>query len=578
MTWGDVFSKSRSVSFAESTNFTGRLPPGLSAFLQKRVPVFAWASSYERGHLASDIIAGIVVTMVLVPTAMAYAQLAGLPAQYGLYGSILPCIVYALFSRSPVLSVAPVTVVSLMVGSVLAPLAEPGSADAVGYALILAALSGVFFLLLGALRLGAVANFVSNPVLYGFVAAAGIVMVCSQVKTLLGLSFPVTSFAPYVLLQSSLHLGDVRIWTWVLAGGSVGLLVYRAQVTAALAARGLLGPRIAANLPKAMPLVVVGLGILLSAALQLDAVGVRIVGAIPSGLPPLSAPAMDFAAWRALLPGAVLISVVGFIESMAVAKVLARKRGETVDFNQELLAMGAANLSAGFSSGYPVSAGLFRSAINVEAGAMTPLASIITAVCVLLTLVFLGPVLSYLPQTVLAAIVITSCMSLIKFKPFWQAWERDRTEGGLFLATFAAVLMFGIEVGLIAGIGLAVAHHLWASSRPKVEIIASEGLAHQGSAHQGSAHLGSAVAQTGVNGSLSLTIKIGDSLYFGNARHVEDQVLGLLATRPAAKNCVLDLSSVNSLDSTAAEMLESLEVELQRLGITLQRHCRQLRP
>ncbi len=526
-------------------------------FLRQHVPIFAWLPNYRRENLASDVIAGIVVTMVLVPTAMAYAQLAGLPVQAGLYGSILPVMLYAAFSRSPVLSVAPVTIVSLMVGSILAPLGQAGSAETIGCALILAFLSGCILLALGALRLGTIANFVSHPVLNGFVSAAGVVMVCGQLKSLLGLSLPSTTIAPYVVVQALSHLHNVRFATWLIAGGAVGLLVYRVRVTRLLMQRGAIGPTLAAYLPKAMPLVVVGLGVLLCRLFDLEkSSGVLVVGSIPSGLPPISLPPLDGAAWRILLPGALLISLVGFIESMAVAKVLARKRGERVDFDQELIAMGTANLGAAFTSGYPVSAGLFRSAINIEAGAVTPLASIVTAIGMLLTVLVLGPVLYYLPQSVLAAIVITASFGLIKFKPFFQAWRCDRLDGFAFIATFVGVLAFGIEAGLLAGIALSIGTYLWRSSRPLVSVI--EKPADSGTFTSSNAAYPSIVS-----------IAIGDSLYFGNAEFVERQVQGLLAKATGTHTCVLVFSSVNSLDSSAIDVLSNLHRDLEAKGVTL---------
>jgi sulfate permease, SulP family len=530
--------------------------------LERYVPIFVWLPTYRRAHLAGDLLAGIIVAMVLVPTAMAYALLAGLPPQYGLYGSIAPALLYSVFSRSPLLSVAPVTVTSLMVGSVLSPMAPAGSATIIEYALILACLSGLIFLVFGICRLGSVVNFVGHPIINGFISAVGLIIVCSQLPALFGVALPHVAFAPYVAVKTVLNVSSANPVTALLGCGCVLLLTMRQRMTNALVAHGLIGKVGAKHLPKVLPLNIVIVGIALSAAFKLDTTeGMTVVGPIPQGLPPLSMPMFDIAVWQSLLPGAAMISLVAFVQSMAVAKALSRKRGESVDPNQELIAMGVANLAASVTSGYPVSSGLFRSAINIDAGAMTPLASMITAICMLLTLTLFGGALYHLPQTVLAAIVIASSFGLMSFKPFWRAWHFNRVDGVVFLVTFGSVLTFGIECGLACGIALSIGHFLWRTSRPKVSRIDPASSARIHSIASNTTDFGKAH---------TLFVRVGEIIYFGNAQNIEDEILELIAQHPGTRCCVLVLDGVYTIDASAIDVLEHLVSDLQRDGVTVE--------
>lgn len=530
-------------------------------WVQRNAPMARWLPAYDQRDLPGDVTAGIIVAIMLVPQSMAYALLAGMPPQAGLYASIVPLMLYAVFGSSRALAVGPVAIVSLMVASALAPLANPGSAEYVGLALTLALMSGAILVALGALRVGFVVNFLSHPVLAGFTSAAAIVIGFSQLKDLLGISLPGTHFVPELVWQALAKSGQINVATVLIGGASIAMLVWRAEITARLQERGLVTPAIAAHVPRAMPLVVVGLFTALTGLLGLATwAGVKVVGAIPIGLPPIALPPLGLAQIQSLVVPALLISLVGFLESVSVAKSLASRKRQVIEPNQELIGLGAANIGAALTGGFPVTGGFSRSVVNFSAGANTPLASLITAGLIVVAILALTPLLYHLPRAVLAGIVVVAVANLVDFASFRRAWAYDRADGASYLGTFAAVLMLGVDAGIMVGIALSLALHLWRTSKPHIAIVGRVGETE---------HFRNVRRHPVTTDPRILLMRIDESLYFANAAFLEERVLEAVAGQPVLEHFVLICSAVNLIDASALETLEDLRQRLSILGITM---------
>lgn len=525
------------------------------------VPALQWLPRYRRQDLAGDLIAGIIVTIMLVPQSMAYALLAGLPPQVGLYASILPLILYGLFGTSRTLAVGPVAIVSLLVATGLTPLAEPGSAPYMQLALTLALLVGVLQAAMGLLRLGFLVNFLSHPVLAGFTSAAAIIIGFSQVKHLFGIPMPRSEAFFQQVSAAAQNMGQTNVTTLALGAGSIlGLMYFKTRLGKRLKQWGV-PPSLAAPLAKSGPLLVVLLGTLLVWLFDLHTTaGVAIVGAVPAGAPPLTLPGRDLTTWERLLPTALIISFVGYMESISVAKSLASKRRQKVDANQELVALGLANLGATFSGGYPVTGGISRSIVNFAAGANTGLASIITALLIALTVVFLTPLFYFLPQAALAAIIIVAVFSLIDIQTFRHVWGYNKADAASMLLTFGAVLTVGVEKGILIGMAAAMLLFIWRTSKPHVAIVGRLG---QSEIYR---NVRRHPVQTWPE---VVAIRIDQSLYFANTKYLEDTILSTVAEQPAVKHLVLIGTAINFIDASALDTLEALWQELRDAGVTL---------
>ncbi|MCM2320139.1 MAG: SulP family inorganic anion transporter, partial [Pseudomonas sp.] len=367
--------------------------------LARYLPCLEWARQYDREAAGKDGLAAVIVTLMLIPQSLAYAMLAGLPPVTGLYASILPLVAYTLFGTSRALAVGPVAVVSLMTAAALGPLFAAGSAEYAGAALLLAMLSGAMLLLMAVLRLGFLANFLSHPVISGFISASGILIALGQLKHILGIQ---ASGEHAIELLQGLLLGlpATHLPTLAIGGSSlVFLFLVRSKLSGWLQAAGFT-PRLAGNLSKAGPVVALLASVLAVSLLGLADAGVRVVGAVPTGLPAFSLPPLDLGLATQLLPAALLISLIGFVESVSVAQTLAAKRRQRIEPNQELIALGSANVAAALSGGFPVTGGFARSVVNFDAGAQTPLAGALTAVGIAITVLFFTPLFHNLPQAV----------------------------------------------------------------------------------------------------------------------------------------------------------------------------------
>ncbi len=529
--------------------------------LRRYLPFLEWLLHYRRADLTGDLLAGIIVTIMLVPQSMAYALLAGLPPQVGLYASIFPLIVYGLLGSSRVLAVGPVAIVSLLVATGISPLAELGSPEYVQLALTLALLVGIVQLLMGMVRLGFLVNFLSHPVLSGFTSAAAIVIGFSQVKHVLGFSVPRTEYFYQRVLYTLNHLGETNLVTLVIGLGSVALLLYFKYSLGSLLGRWGLKEALIMPITKSAPLVVVLVSTLAVWALKLhDQAGVAIVGAVPAGLPPVTMPTLDPSAWQFLLPTALAISFVGFMESISVAKSLASKRRQKVDADQELVALGAANLAATFTGGYPVTGGFSRSVVNFAAGAQTGLASIITALLIALTVIFLTPLFYFLPKAVLAAIILVAVANLFDFRTVKHTWRYSKADFASLVVTFLAVLAIGVEKGILAGVATAILLFLWRTSRPHIAVVGRVGE---------SEHFRNVLRHEVQTCPHVLAIRVDQSLYFANTQYLETAILQMVADNPQVRHLVLIFSAVNFVDASALETLEELNRELRDAGVTL---------
>jgi len=527
--------------------------------LQQYIPALNWLRNYQSKHLFGDITAGIIVTSLLIPQGMAYALLAGLPPQIGLYASILPAIIYPLLGTSQVLAVGPVAVDSLMVAAAIAKLAPQGSSEYLALAIALAFLVGIIEIGMGVLRMGFLVNFLSRSVISGFISGAAIIIGFSQVKHLLGLKIPSTESFIELL---TLILGKITEVNWVtlsLGLASIAILLYFNQPLVKLLKRQGWSEQRILPISKSAPLLVVILGTLLVSVFQWDRVaGVKIVGMVPLGLPPLSIPSFDLQTWRSLLPAALAIALVGYMEGFSGAQALASKRREKIDPNQELIAFGAANMSAAFTGGYPVTGGVSRSVVNFAAGANTGLASIITGILVAITVMFFTSWFYFLPQTCLAATIITAVYKLIDFATLKRMWNYDKADAIAWLVTFSAVLGLGVEKGIIFGAIVALSLHLWHTSRPHIAIVGRLGE---------SEHFRNVLRYEVKTSPQVLAIRVDASLYFANAKYMENFLSREISDRPDVTSVVLVCSAVNLIDASALEVLESLIADLKSIGI-----------
>lgn len=522
-------------------------------------PAPDWMRSYDRATLADDALAALIVTLMLIPQSLAYAILAGLPPQAGIYASIVPILLYALLGSSRVLAVGPVAVISLMTASAVGGVAAQGTADYAAAALTLALLSGVILLALGVLRLGMLANFLSHPVISGFITASGILIAVSQLKDLLGVPSGGHTL-PEMLTALVRGLGATNPWTAAIGITAVGFLVWvRRSMKRTLIARGV-RPRLADMATKAGPVAAVVVSTLAVTLFGLDARGVAVVGDVPRGLPPLTTPPLTPELIRALFLPAVLISIIGFVESISVAETLAARRRQRIAPNRELIALGAANIGTAFSGGYPVTGGFARSVVNADAGARTQAAGAMTAAALALSALLLTPLVHDLPRATLAATIIVAVLSLVDLSILRKTWRYARSDFVAVAATIVLTLLLGVETGVASGVVLSILLHLYKTSRPHV---AEVGLM-PGTEHFRNIDRHEVATQPHI-----LSLRIDESLYFVNARFLEEMILHRLDRRPEVTDVVLICSAVNAIDFSALETMEEVNRQLTERGVRL---------
>lgn len=523
----------------------------------------AWLTGYRRDQLGGDLSAGLIVTVMLVPQSLAYAMLAGLPPQMGLYASVLPIIAYAAFGTSMTLAVGPVAVASLMTASALTPLAMPGSPEYAALAVVLALLSGVMLVVFGLMRLGFLAHFLSHPVISGFISGAAVLIAIGQLRHVLGVRIEADGVVQTVLALIT-ALPRTNPVTLAIGVGSIVLLVVaRSRLPGWLVAMGLARSR-AELIARLAPMAVVVVATVVVGVFDLDRVAkVAVVGTVPAGLPQLPSVSQLFPGWepiRELLMPALLISLVGFVESVSVAQSFALKRRQRIDADRELLGLGAANAASALSGGFPVTGGLARSVVNFSAGANTPFAGVVSAGLMAVVLMLFTDWFRAMPHAVLAATILVAVTSLIDLKTLREAWAYDRGDALALAATALGVIVLGVEHGIVLGVMLSLAVIVWRGSRPHIAVVGRM---------PGTEHFRNVERHAVETVPGSLILRVDESLLFANAMQVRDRVDSLLAADPSIRRVLISCAGVNQIDTTGLEMLLALESDLQRQGVSL---------
>ena len=523
------------------------------------LPFLQWSRSYNRNKLGGDLLASIIVTVMLIPQSLAYAMLAGLPPVTGLYASIAPLLAYTLLGTSRTLSVGPVAVVSLMTAAAVTQVAAPGSAEYASAALLLALISGVFLFVLGVLRLGFLTNLISHPVITGFITASGILIAVSQLKHVLGIEAQGHSLVS--IFQSLwINSGGINAATLLIGIGSIGILLYARSTLVSHLAATRLSNSLASLLVKLTPALIVVFTTIIVALFELNKRGVKVVGLIPSGFPSLSLPGSDLNLWYQLLPAAALISVIGYVESISVGQTLAAKRRERIDPDQELIGLGTANVASALSGGFPVTGGFSRSVVNYDAGAITPMAGAFAAVAIALSTLYLTGLFQFLPIVTLAATIIVAVLSLIDIEAIQRCFRYSKSDFTSMILTIVVTLFGGVEAGVISGVLVSLLLHLWRTSRPHIAVLGRI----EGTEHFRNIHRHNVVTNEKI-----LSLRVDESLYFANARYLENTIYQLIAEDQNIEHVVLMCSAVNEIDGSALESLETISEQLKETDVTL---------
>ena len=527
--------------------------------IKRYFPILSWLPHYHRRLLGADALAGLIVTMMVIPQSLAYALLAGLPAVVGLYASILPQLVYTLFGTSRTLAIGPVAIIALMTAGALSSVAPAGSAAYLEAALVLAVLSGVMLIVMGMLKMGFFSNFLSHPVISGFLTASGILIAASQFSALLGVESQ--GFTLVERLVSVIpELPKVHIPTLIIGAGTLAFLIVMRRYAKPLLQRWGLNAMLADLIAKAGPVFAVLTTTWITWFWQLDEAGVAVVGSIPMGMPPLGIPMPEAALWQTLLMPALLIGLVGFVESVSMGQMLAAKRRQRISPNQELIGLGAANLAGGVSGAMPVAGGLSRTVINYDAGAQTPAAGAFAALGIaLVTFTFTGW-LHYLPIATLAATITVSILTLVDIATLRQTWRYSRSDFSAMAMTIALTLIKGVEAGILTGMVLSIGLFLYRTSRPNSALLGRVADSEQFRS----------IARHDVETHSHVAfLRIDESLYFANARYLEDTLYNLAATRPELEHVVIVCSAVNLIDASALESLEAINARLKDADVKL---------
>jgi len=506
---------------------------------------------------ADDLIAAIVVAVLLVPQCLAYALLAGLPPQMGIYASILPLFAYALFGRSRQLSVGPTAVVSIMTAAVVAGFPEAQRPD---IAIILAGMTGFILIGLGLIRGGIIINFVPRPVVSAYITGAALLIIVSQIKHILGVEGSGrTALSMLISLQE--NIGQAEKATMLIGVGMIAALIINKKYIPRLLLRTGLKRSKARMGARFMPVVLVVLALVISGLLQLEPrYGVAIVGDVPAGLPVPNIPDLSMGLVEMLMVPAIVVAVVAFVDSMSISQTLAAKSRQRSEPNSELFGLGAANIAAALGGAYPVNGSLSRSAVNVAAGGRTRWVGVFTASFMVLAALFLTPYLRVLPLAVLAGLIIVACLSLLDFRQIWRTWRYSRADGVTALLTFLGVIFFGVQWGVLIGVVLAMALHIRMTLKPHMaEVGRIPGTEHYRD-----------VARYNVETVENIvTLRMDESLYYANARYLEDKVTRVVKNNPDMEHLILMCPAVNRIDASALDSLFVIMGRLKALDIKL---------
>jgi len=528
--------------------------------LTRLFPGLEWLKTYTRQTFADDALASVITAILLIPQSLAYALLAGLPPQAGLYASTTPLFAYALFGSSRVLAVGPVAVVSLMTAAAIGNLGLADPVQKMAAAGALAVLTGVFLALFALLRLGSVANFLSRPVIDAFITASTLLIIASQLRHVFGISAHGATL-PELVYSMSQSLEALNVTTVIIGVGSLAFLI----ATKTLLKPGLkwvgLAEGLVDGIARAAPAVLVVIATLTVAQLHLaEDAGVSIVGTLPSGLPPFQPPLVSLEIWRELVGPAALIGLIGFVESVSVGQSLAAKRRESVKPDRELAGLGAANLAAGFTGGYPVTGGFSRSVVNDQAGAQTPIAGVMTALVILVVAAFLTPLFYSLPKATLAATILVAIWKLADYKGPWDAWRYSRADGAAAFLTLFGVLFLGVEIGLTLGVAVSVGSILQRTMHPHWTRVGQV---------PGTHHFRNPNRHEVILSPHVYAIRVDSALYFANARFLEEVISHAVADHEEMRDVVLMCPAVNFIDASALASLRTINQRLNDAGVKL---------
>ncbi len=528
-------------------------------WLRHYFPILTWGAEYSCQTLVNDLIVAGIVTVMLIPQSLAYALLAGLPPQIGLYASMAPLVLYAIFGTSRTLAVGPVAVASLMTAAAVGQIATQGTPEYLGVAIALALISGLLLLTMGLLRLGFLANFLSHPVISGFITASGIQIAAGQLAPIFGIRAEGENLLE-LLISMGHNLGHINPYTATIGFTTLIFLFWARRSLKPLLLGFGLGARTVDILTKLGPIVAIAATTIAVWGFELTAHGVKIVGTVPQGLPELALPPLDVGLWTKIVVPALLISIVGYVESISVALTLAAKRRQRIDPDQELIALGMSNIGAAVSGGFPITGGFARSVVNFEAGAETPAAGAFTAVGIAFVTLFLTPLLYFLPNATLAATIIVAVLSLVDIATLKRTYAYSKTDFAAMVATIVLTLVDGVEAGLLAGVGLSIFLHLYRTSKPHIAVVGQMA---------GTMNFRNVTRHTVVTDPEILSLRIDASLYFPNARFIEDRINEFVAANPAVRHVILECPAVNTIDTSALESLEAINHRLKDGGITL---------
>ena len=516
-----------------------------------------WLRQYDKDQFTDDLVAAVIVTIMLVPQSLAYALLAGVPAEVGLYASILPLVFYMVFGSSRTLAVGPVAVVSLMTASSIGSMGLATQAEYLQAAVILALLSGIFLVLLGILRFGFLANFLSHPVVAGFITASAIIIAVGQVRHILGIQAGGDNLPEQLtsLLEGLPETSTETLWV----GGFALVFLTAARLWLKQGLERLGVPAFAAGIiVKAAPVIAVIITIAWAGLADLGSAGVALVGAIPAGLPNLALPGIDRTMVQELALPAILISVIGYVESVSVGKTLAAKRRQKINQNQELIGLGAANIGSALSGGFPVTGGFSRSVVNYDAGARTPAAGLFTAIGIGVATMTLTGYLALLPKATLAATIIIAVLGLVDFSILKKTWVYSRSDFIAVAATIVVTLLAGVETGVSTGVAASLVLHLYKTSRPHIAEVGEI---------KGTKHFRNVKRHQVETFPTILQLRVDESLYFANATHLEEEIFRNLNERPQLEHIILMCNAVNEIDISALEVLESMNEILKEQGV-----------
>ncbi|MBU2709644.1 SulP family inorganic anion transporter [Zooshikella harenae] len=529
----------------------------LLSVINRLLPAGQWLKNYKAEHFNGDLIAALIVTIMLIPQSLAYALLAGLPAEMGLYASILPLVLYGIFGSSYSLSVGPVAIISLMTASAIMPLAPAESGTYVTLAILLAFISGLMLIVLGILRFGFIANFLSHPVVSGFISASGIIIIISQLKHLLGIPM---SGDNLITLGTTLSqsISQIHIATFLMAISCLGCLWWLRHHFFTYLPHWGIPLHFAQLLSKTAPVLVISLATLATYLFRLDLTGVAIVGEIPKGFPQLTWPTITLEHCQQLTSSALLIAIIGFIESVSIGKTLAAKKRQRINPNQELIGLGTANLASAFSGGLPVTGGFSRSVVNYDAGASTPAAGIFAALGIAIATLWLTPLLYYLPKAALAVTIVMAVLSLIDIDLIRKAWQYSRAEFAGITTTLIITLFLGVEYGVLSGVAISISLHLFKTARPHIAVVGEI---------PGTEHFRNIQRHNVITYPHIISIRVDESLYFANTSFLEDKIYSLVAQNTSAQHVILMCTAINEIDLSALETLEVINQRLQELNI-----------